>query len=70
MKRLPIGKNKKNFHKTYFKFSVPQVNKHSGYSMFWKILSKEKRIDLIFHNDINYKQRRFHVLHNILVSGV
>ena len=41
--RVLIGKDEKTFHKTYFKFSVPQVNKDSGYSMFWKILSKEKR---------------------------
>lgn len=44
-KGYQLAKTKKTFHKTYFKFSVPQVNKHSGYSMFWKILSKEKRID-------------------------
>lgn len=38
--------------------------------MFWKILSKEKGIDQIFHNNINYEQRRLQVLCNILISGV
>lgn len=38
--------------------------------MFWKILSKEKGIDQIFHNNINYKQRGLQVLCNILISGV
>lgn len=38
--------------------------------MFWKILSKEKGIDQIFHNNINYGQRRLQVLCNILISVV
>ena len=38
--------------------------------MFWKILSKEKGIDQIFHNNINYEQGRLQVLCNILISGV